>query len=162
MPNTNHPKKGSSTKVEPIRRLEDIKAIKKLLSDKPRDLLLFTMGINNGLRIGDLLQLRVKDVQHLQPGEPLTVKEQKTGKTNVLLVNKTTHKVLQEFLRIVQPEPEAFLFQSHKAKGKPLTVSAANRLIDRFIKIFIIKRCPGRTSSIGTPLVTHSSPVFLS
>ncbi|GAB6059395.1 site-specific integrase [Desulfonatronum parangueonense] len=129
MPNTNHPKKGSSTKVEPIRRLEDIKAIKKLLADKPRDLLLFTIGINNGLRIGDLLQLRVDDVQHLQPGEVVSVKEQKTGKTNVLLINKTTHKVLQEFFRIVQPEPEAFLFQSHKAKGKPLTVSAANRLI---------------------------------
>ena len=129
MPNTNHPKKGSSTKVEPIRRLEDIKAIKKLLADKPRDLLLFTMGINNGLRIGDLLQLRVKDVQHLQPDETLIVKEQKTGKANVLLINKTTHKALQEYLRIVQPESDAFLFQSHKAKGSPLTVSAANRLV---------------------------------
>jgi integrase len=129
MPNANHPKKGTSTKVEPIRRLEDIRAIKKLLADKPRDLLLFTMGINNGLRIGDLLQLRVRDVQHLQPGESLSVKEQKTGKANVLLVNKTTYRTLQDNLLAAKPEPDAFLFQSHKAKGKPLTVSSANRLI---------------------------------
>ncbi|KXB09031.1 integrase, partial [candidate division MSBL1 archaeon SCGC-AAA385M11] len=50
----NHPEKGSNITVEPIRRLEDIKAIKKLLANSPRDYLLFTMGINNGLRVGDL------------------------------------------------------------------------------------------------------------
>jgi len=50
MKNTNHPKKGSRITVEPIRKIEDIKSIKKLLSDRPRDHLLFTMGINNGLR----------------------------------------------------------------------------------------------------------------
>ncbi|WP_435050725.1 hypothetical protein [Desulfonatronospira thiodismutans] len=79
---TNHPTKGSSIKVEPIRRLEDIKAIKKLLKDSPRDLLLFTMGINNGLRIGDLLRLKVEDVQHLRPNEYLRIKEHaySTGK----------------------------------------------------------------------------------
>jgi integrase len=58
--NTNHPQKGSSTKVEPIRKLEDIKAIKAILQNQPRNFLLFTMGINNGLRIGDLLKLKDK------------------------------------------------------------------------------------------------------
>ena len=114
--------------------MEDIRAIKKLLADNPRDLLLFTMGVNNGLRIGDLLQLRVKDVEHLQPGEILTVKEQKTGKPNVLLINKTTHKALQEYLQVVKPEPSAFLFRSRKAKEKPLTVSATNRMVKGWCK----------------------------
>ena len=45
--NPNHPKKGSTIKVEPITELTDIKLIKKLLKDKPRDHhCLFTMGIN--------------------------------------------------------------------------------------------------------------------
>ena len=52
----NHPKKGDNITVEPIRRIEDIKSISKMLSDSPRNHLLFTMGINNGLRAGDLLQ----------------------------------------------------------------------------------------------------------
>ena len=65
--NRNHPKKGSSITVEPIREIKDIKRIKRNLKDKPRDLLLFTLGINNGLRIGDLLKLKVQDVKVLQP-----------------------------------------------------------------------------------------------
>ncbi len=39
-----------------------------MLKDNPRDLLLFTMGINNGLRISDLLKLRVSDVRDVKPG----------------------------------------------------------------------------------------------
>ena len=43
--NPNHPQKRDNTRVDPIRRLEDVQAIKKLLSDNPRHILLFTMGI---------------------------------------------------------------------------------------------------------------------
>jgi hypothetical protein len=58
--NPNHPKKGSHTVVYPIERIEDIQSVKKLLANNPRDYLLFVMGVNNGLRVGDLLSLRVK------------------------------------------------------------------------------------------------------
>ncbi len=54
----NHPKKGQRITVDPIRNPEDIQAIKKLLAGESRNLLLFTMGINNGLRVGDLLNKR--------------------------------------------------------------------------------------------------------
>ena len=37
--NPNHPKKGSTIKVEPIRHLKDIKSIKRLLQDSPQGLL---------------------------------------------------------------------------------------------------------------------------
>ena len=42
--NFNHPKKGAQIKVEPIKLSKDIKAIKKLLTGRPRDLALFTVG----------------------------------------------------------------------------------------------------------------------
>jgi integrase len=71
----NHPKKGDKITVEPIRRIEDIKSISKLLSDFPRNHLLFTMGINNGLRAGDLLKLKVKAVRNLKVGDTLNIKE---------------------------------------------------------------------------------------
>lgn len=57
MKNANHPRKGDRIAVDPIRKMKDIKAIMKLLSDNPRDRLLFTIGINNGLRTIDLLNL---------------------------------------------------------------------------------------------------------
>ena len=44
--NFNHPKAGSSTKVQPIRDMKAIKRIKKVLADQPRNLCLFTLGIN--------------------------------------------------------------------------------------------------------------------
>jgi len=41
----NHPAKGSSIKVEPIRDRRAIADIKALLKDNPRNLCLFTLGI---------------------------------------------------------------------------------------------------------------------
>ena len=38
-------------KVQPITDLKDIKRIKRLLSSNPRNMLLFIMGINAGLRV---------------------------------------------------------------------------------------------------------------
>lgn len=49
--------------VQPIRVPKQIQAIKKvLLAQSARDHLLFVLGINCGLRISDILQLRVGDV----------------------------------------------------------------------------------------------------
>ena len=42
--------------------------------------MLFLMGINNGLRAGDLVKLKVEDVRHMKVGDILTIKEGKTGK----------------------------------------------------------------------------------
>jgi integrase len=75
------------------------------------------MGINNGLRIGDLLKLKVRDVQGVKPGETVQVREQKTGKDNVLVINKTTHKALQDYLDQNELDLDDYLFQSQKGKG---------------------------------------------
>ena len=63
--NPNHPEKGSRITVESIIDEKHIKRARRCLKDNPRDLLLFTIGINNGLRISDLLKLKVGDVKDL-------------------------------------------------------------------------------------------------
>ena len=51
--------------VQPIRNKHKIEEIKsKLKESGTRDLLLFCMGINTGLRISDLLKLRIADVKN--------------------------------------------------------------------------------------------------
>ena len=133
--NPNHPKKGSRITVEPIRRIRDVKAIAKLLNDNKRDRLLFLIGVNNGLRVGDLLKLQVKDVAHMKVGDTLTIKESKTGKANILVVNKTVYKAIREYLTeagepqgYLSQRPNGFLFASKKTK-KPLKVNSVNKLV---------------------------------
>ena len=137
--NPNHPKKGSCITVDPIRKLKDVKAISKLLSDNPRDLLLFTVGVNNGLRVGDLLKLKVKDVADMKAGDTITIREGKTNKNNVLVVNKAVYKALKNYLDKVKPDDEDYLFASKKAKGSPLKIETVNRLIKEWCKVINLK-----------------------
>jgi hypothetical protein len=69
-----------------------IQAISKMLSDNPRNNLLFVIGTNNGLRTGDLLKLKVRDTRNMLIGDTLIIKEGKTGKHNILVMNKSIHK----------------------------------------------------------------------
>lgn len=65
--------------VQPIRDKEKIEEIKSLLKERSqRDYFLFFMGINTGLRVSDLLNLKVKDVRNKTH---ITIKEEKTDKT---------------------------------------------------------------------------------
>ena len=138
-PNDNHPPKGSRIAVEPIRDEKAIQSIKRLLSNKPRDLLLFTLGINNGLRISDLLALKVGQVRGLKPGQSITVREQKTGKSNVLMMNRTSHKALERYLAEARPGDYEYLFKSQKGENKPITVSYANGLMKSWAKALNLK-----------------------
>jgi integrase len=124
-------RKGKSVLVEPIRNVEDVERIKALLKGRPRDLLLFVMGINNGLRIGDLLGLRVGQVRHLKAGDFVTITEGKTGKQNVLAVNKPVHRALKGYLNNAKLADYDYLFCSTKATTtrKPISVQRAHMLV---------------------------------
>jgi integrase len=130
MPNLNHPRKGDVIRVEPIRDLKAIKSIKKLLSDKPRDLCLFTLGINTNLRASDLTALTIQTVRHVQPGGHFVIRERKTGKIRNITINVTVFDALQKLLKQLGEDAknEDYLFQSRKGKGM-LTVPYMNSLV---------------------------------
>ena len=88
------------------------------------------MGINNGIRVGDPLKLKVCDVERIKHGQTITIREGKTGKGKILMVNKAVHKASKNFLKEVQPESDEFLFDSQKGRG-PLTFQAVNDMIKR-------------------------------
>jgi len=125
----NRPQKGSTIKVEPIREPKDIRLIKKLLAERPRDLAIFTLGINTNLRASDLLPITVDQVRHLKAGDHFTIREVKTGKLRDVTVNKNVQEALQALLASM---PDAgggeFLFQSRKGR-QALTVSYLNALV---------------------------------
>jgi integrase len=124
--NFNRPQKGDQIKVDPIRKLKDIESIKKILADKPRDLCLFTLGINSNLRASDLLRITVGQVRDLKPGDEITLKEKKTGKFRRVTLNKACVKTIYGLLgtRSYQDSDPLFLGQ----RGV-LTVSTAHSLV---------------------------------
>lgn len=128
--NTNHPKKGDQIRVDPIRELKDIKSIRKLLADKPRDLCLFVLGINTNLRASDLISITVGDVRHLQPGDALNLKEKKTGKARAITLNKAVVDAVQSLLESRPLDDADYLFTSQR-RGT-LTVPSVNRLVKRW------------------------------
>ncbi len=137
MNNPNHPKKNSQIAVAPIKELKDIKAIKKLLADKPRDLCLFVMGINTNLRAIDLLSITVGQMATLQPGEEFTLKEKKTGKDRRITMNKAVHTAIQQYLDAIPTDDDAFLFRSQR--GAVLTVPSLSRLVKSWCKLINLK-----------------------
>jgi integrase len=136
--NANHPKKGDRIAVDPIRDIRAVKAISALTKDNPRDHLLFVMGVNNGLRAGDLLRLKVKDVRDMKVGDMLTIRESKTQKDNILVVNKAVHRALREYLDRVEPDDEDFLFASRKGSN-PLQSQAVSKLVKKWTRDINLK-----------------------
>ena len=134
----NGPGKGVKKASNPIQKLKDIRLIMKMLEDKPRDHLLFTLGINNGIRAGDLVKLKVLDVAYAAPGDSINIVERKTGKKNIIKINKIVFKSLSNYLDHVNPNDDDFLFPSRKGGGHIL-VTAVTRMIKTWTKEINLK-----------------------
>jgi integrase len=112
--------------VEPIRDEKKIKAMKLILKDKNiRDYVLFTLGINTGLRVSDLLRLRFSDVvtDSGKIKDSIYIRETKTGKEKVFSINKTAKDAIKEYLDRLNKkyEPSWFLFKSKKGSNKAIS-----------------------------------------
>lgn len=96
------------TTVEPIRSIESLRKLETYLAKhSPRDLLLFTIGTNCGLRISDIVALNVGDVRnktHIQ------IIEKKTGKFKKFPVNAKLKPMFDEYTK--GKRSDAALFQS--------------------------------------------------
>ena len=126
--NPNHPPLGSTIKVEPIRDKKAIKRIKKLLADNPRDLCLFTLGINTAYRANELLSIRISQVRHLQPGDQLNLKQRKTKKFRPVKLNQAAYQSIQGLLQWQDTdlEDDSPLFMGQRG---PLTVSTVSKMV---------------------------------
>ncbi len=83
------------------------------------------MGINSGLRVQDLLALRIETVENAAVGDRITIKEKKTGKQNVLIVNQAIKEALDKYLSFKKNRfPHEYLFKSRKYYNEPLTIYA--------------------------------------
>jgi len=126
--------------VEPIRSENQIKQIKGNLyrQKNPRDYLIFVFGINSGLRIGDILSLKLADVKDHKGNtkDYLTIKEQKTGKTRKVFFNKQIKEAINYYLKKTNLfDLDRYLFTNEKSKeNKPISRVRAYQLINKWCK----------------------------
>ncbi|MCK8825261.1 site-specific integrase [Fuchsiella alkaliacetigena] len=114
-------------KVEPIRDKDKIEEMKtELLKQSYRNYMLFVIGINTGLRIGDILELKVEDVRN---ETHIEIKEQKTGKTKTFLINSKLKSDLDKYIKNMNDWE--YLFQSQKGDNKPISRVQAYRVLKK-------------------------------
>ncbi|MBG9548399.1 tyrosine-type recombinase/integrase [Cytobacillus firmus] len=129
--------------VQPIRDKETIEEMKAFLKEKnERDYVMFMIGINTGLRIGDILRLKVKDVS----GEEIKIVEGKTDKKKIVPINKSLRSAIKPFIKGKDPDEYLILSRQKNSKGK-------RTHIDRSTAYRIIKEAAvscGFTKNCGT------------
>ena len=105
--------------VRPIRDLKQIEAIKKLLKLRNmRDYCLFVLGINSGLRISDLLKLKISDISERgKIKDRIRLREKKTNKFKDFPLSNSTKASLKEYLKTREYNENEPLFISRKNKG---------------------------------------------
>ncbi|MEC5308779.1 site-specific integrase [Bacillus thuringiensis] len=110
--------------VQPIRDPEQIQQIKEYLKEKnARNYILFVMGINTGLRVSDILKLKVGDVQ----GSHISMREMKTGKQKRIQITSSLKRELKWFNE--GREFEEYLLKSRKGKNHPIGCSMAYKIL---------------------------------
>lgn len=126
--------------VQPIRNLKQIETIKKLLkAQNVRDYCLFVLGINSGLRISDLLKLKISDVfEKNKVKDRIRLREIKTGKYKDFPLSDNTKQAIKEYLKTRDYKENEPLFLSRKNKGF-LMRNQAYKLINDVAKSVGIK-----------------------
>ena len=124
--------------VEPIRNKKHIRKVERILAkNSQRDLLLFVIGTNTGLRVSDILALDVEDVKDK---DFIDIIEKKTGKHKRFPINEKIKKLI-------------YSYTLEKEMSSPLFTSIYNKRLDRTIAYRIVnKACKkiGIQERIGT------------
>lgn len=128
---------------EPIKSLDDINRISRYLIDngRYRDNMLFIVGINFGLRISDLLQLRftqlINDDFSFKTTFPILEKKtrntRKVQRNRYISINDAVMDAVTLYLKHTHCKLDDYLFRSESNRGsnqnKPMTRMSADRIL---------------------------------
>ncbi|HDI3121676.1 site-specific integrase [Clostridium botulinum] len=112
--------------VQPIRNKKTIEQFKnELLKNGYRDYMMFVIGINTGLRISDILNLKVSDVKEKTH---ISIVEKKTKKNKRFMINTMLKAEIDRYIDNMNDDD--YLFSSRKGKNKPITRVQAYRILN--------------------------------
>lgn len=146
-------KEGEEQRVYPFKTEEDLQKMHNYFVEKKmwRNDLLFVVGVNVGLRAGDLLKLTWGQVfpdNYSEVANAIRIKEEKTGKWRTFYLNESCKKaILKYFKQYIRngeiPGRDEYIFKSRKGNGH-LEVRPAGNILKKAAKEV------GITFNVGT------------
>jgi integrase len=116
--------------VQPIKDYAKIEQIQGILKKHSlRDWILFTIGINSGIHLSDILLLRVKDVKDKTL---IRVKEERTGKEKSFYMSIQLKNGICDYIK--DKDDEDFLFPSQRT-GHPIKRIRVYRILNEAGKL---------------------------
>lgn len=125
--------------VEPIRDpiiVEDITGY--LRQRNQRDYIMFLLGIYTGLRISDILILRVRDVRNK---DYISIREKKTRKEKKFEIHPILKRELAVYTR--DKEPDEYLIKSREGVNRPIRRERAYQILQDLAVVYNLE-------SVGT------------
>ena len=124
--------------TEPIKDKEIIKDIAHYLKhNNKRDFILFSLAVYSGLRITDILKLKVKDVKNRSE---FVIIEKKTRKRRVLNINRNLQDILKSYVK--NKDDTDYLISSYNTGETPITRTRAFQIIKRLGEKFDLNISP--------------------
>ena len=147
--------------VEPIRDNKTIKNMRAILkSQSPRNELLFILGINVGLRISDILKLKVRDLTKSNtkaPKDYVIITEIKTRKTKKFYIGDIVKKVIENYMKENNnPGFDTYIFLSKKGINRPITRQQAYRIINNAAELLGLVERNDKGNLIHGEIGTHT------
>lgn len=126
--------------VEPIKNINKVKEILIYAKqNNERDYVMLQLGFHTGLRISDILNLKVGDVQDKKGTikKYLVLREGKTNKFKRIKINQEVRDCLKIFCK--NKEPFDYLIKSRQTDNKPITRQRAYQIITEIGGMFGIE-----------------------
>ena len=119
-------------KHPPISR-EQIKRLRRSLEARTRDLLLFDLATQTGMRLKDLLRLKVGDIKGLSAGESIPATRALRYLEHPVIVSERLDRTIKKYMDTDEKRPGDYLFQSRK-RARPLNLPSASNMISGWFR----------------------------
>ncbi len=107
---------------------EQIARLRRSLDAKARDLLLFDLATQTGMRLKDLLRLKVGDIHELSVGNLIPATRALGYLEQPVIVTETLDRTIKKYMDTDGHRPDDYLFQSRK-RARPLNLPSASSMI---------------------------------
>jgi site-specific recombinase XerD len=142
--------------VQPIKTVKEIKAMRKQLRANEgtglRDELLFFLGINVGLRMSDLLSLRIADIySEGKPVDKYYITEKKTKKRRAIPIGKDLQAMIVDYITAdrANAATDEYLFVSRRRNAEGAKVLSR-------VQAYRILNEAGIRAKVKTHIGTHT------